>query len=781
MKHYAHHTFPPTSSSDNSDSEDLYGGFETDDLHPSDSELISHPSDNEEHTRSLSSSPLPTFSAFRSTGSARAGIDSGRDTDDEDQALPSFSLSSQDFDQHPPSQRNQSGRVQDDFFLVEPSDLEPSSRPQSSLSHHSDLERPEDPMHFIYPSMVLSPLSNDLLHGGESQDQIVDKGSLLKEDSSHIPPTHDIPVTVDSSLETILGESSTQTRQCSLNREFHRVHSEGKETENTQEKVDDNEEASFQVSNVDTVHVFKSLSPCLERNTNQSAQRKTLSESKPLPDSNTLQPAEEVAPVKGLKVSKSKSPTTTKSTLDPISQDRQARVLTSPKSIPINTSWSFINIITCCFGFLLMLLLAGYLSAEYYNRSVYPAHVVVSEISYVEDHRVAVVHLSVYTYKLKRETRCNRPPGFHVRVLGDKIPWSLEEAPAQSRELFGEPIVDCTWGGWCIIYVPSLVRRGKNGSSPFLCSDSSYYLHIWFANGTRTSDAPPEIFTSLEEGKSKPLECLSRTFASLGGGQSTPDDIADDSYLAYWKLQFQELAEEAKAVVHNSYNLSLSWGNMKRHLIQPAVAEFQNLVKVAFIYYQHSTHTMAKWVDRLIRTDDAVQKSPVTALTRAQSNAKKIRDHVSMKFWQVTDQVRGIPVVRSKRQVLGSMEHQVRILKDTLENQWNKLSSNGIVGKVDELLVEVENNLESLMKSKGGVRPEEIRRKAERLVKEAETKLAPIFNSRFIHKINQNLQHSVDQLKKSSTGNKAIREAQGLKKDAKRLWKDLQKQLHVLG
>ncbi|KAF9360531.1 hypothetical protein BGX26_008951 [Mortierella sp. AD094] len=809
MRHYANHTFPATSSSDNSDSEDLYGGFETDDLPPSsDSEMISHPSDNEEHARSLSASPSPAYSAFRSRRSARASVVSGQDTDDENQALPSFSLSSQDFDQHLPSNRNRDSRVQDGFFLVEPSDLEPSSRPHSSLSHHSDLERPEDPMHFIYPSMALSPSSSySPQHGDEAQEYETDKGShSLREDSSHIHPAHDIPATIDSSLETILGEpksttlAQTEYQQPNLGEEPHKVHfkvneeeeegdEEIEEDKEDDEEIEEDKEASvYQVSTHDTTHLSKASVPSLDQTLAKEGSRNSQSIHKDqvLPDSDVmpLQPVADASSAEASDSSRTQQPPAVKSLLDLVSQDRQARVSTAPRSVSINTSWSLVNVITGCFGFLLMLLLAGYLSAEYYHRSVYPAHVVVSEVGYVEDSRVAVVHLSVYTYKLKREARRNRPPGFHVRVLGDNKPWSLEEAPSHSSAIFGEPIVDCAWGGWCVVYVPSLLRQPKNRKSPFLCSDTPYYLHIWFANGTRTSNAPPEIFTTLGEGKGKPSECVFRTSGLLKDNQEANDDAAEDDFLTFWKQQILEIAE--KAALYQPH-LSLPWANMRWDRLQPAIAEVQNMLSVVLAYYQRSTHMIVETVmqlkNQLVRVEDTVQERSDTALMRARRNAKKVRSHVSLKIRQVADQIQSIPDVRGKHQPPESMEHQIRVLKKTLEDQWKKLSLNNVVSKVDQLLADVENNLESLQNPKSAkerARSDELRRKAERLVKETETKLEQIFNSKFIRKINRNLQQGVDQFKTSPTGDKLVREAGALKKEAKRRWKNLQKQLRVV-
>ncbi|KAF9944083.1 hypothetical protein BGZ70_005060, partial [Mortierella alpina] len=134
MKLYMDHEYPQaTSSEDNSDLEDQYGEFDPDELLPSsDSDLVSHPSDNEDHQLS-SSSLSPAYSATRQTR-----VFEDDDVDDDNEALPSFLLSSQDLDQRAPSHCDD--RMQDDFLPVERSDLEYSTRPHSPLSQHSDVD-----------------------------------------------------------------------------------------------------------------------------------------------------------------------------------------------------------------------------------------------------------------------------------------------------------------------------------------------------------------------------------------------------------------------------------------------------------------------------------------------------------------------------------------------------------------------------------------------------------------------------------------------------------------
>ncbi|KAF9577930.1 hypothetical protein BGW38_006563, partial [Lunasporangiospora selenospora] len=217
---------PTTSSSYDSDTDDMYG-FDTDDLPPSsDSELVSQPSDNEDAHHSLSDSSSPVHSATYLSGPQH---------DDDDDNLPSFLLSSQDLN---PGHQKRSRRDQDDFYLVEPSDADSMSRPQSSLSRHSDHDRETDSMGLIYPSMTVSSLrqsfppneqdtSERLHHSLESlvsptvinQDSQQHHGEEEEEEENAEelqeihqsgsfwgePSFHEAPSAADSSMDTITG------------------------------------------------------------------------------------------------------------------------------------------------------------------------------------------------------------------------------------------------------------------------------------------------------------------------------------------------------------------------------------------------------------------------------------------------------------------------------------------------------------------------------------------------------------------------------------------------
>ncbi|KAG0316526.1 hypothetical protein BGZ97_006700 [Linnemannia gamsii] len=194
--HYPHN-FPSSPSYISDDSEDPYGESETDELHPSsDSELVSHPSDNED----AQSSQL------------HESDDSDDDGDDND----GDSLLGE----------------RDGFQFVGHSDLDALTRPRSALSLHSDHDPLANDMNFVYPSMTLSqecdrdrrpslpPVDNSVQELATTTSSTATltasavigtaKANEMERPDSHDPSAHDIPATLDSSLETISDQQQQQ-------------------------------------------------------------------------------------------------------------------------------------------------------------------------------------------------------------------------------------------------------------------------------------------------------------------------------------------------------------------------------------------------------------------------------------------------------------------------------------------------------------------------------------------------------------------------------------------
>ncbi|KAG0223164.1 hypothetical protein B0O80DRAFT_147928 [Mortierella sp. GBAus27b] len=561
MRQLEQHTLPPPSS-DHSDSEDPFGGAE--ELHLSESEMAPFLSDHEDHTRSLSTSPTP---AYLATPSVHESESDG----DDDQNTRSFSLSGQEFDQDMSLHFEEENGMQDSFLLVDSSDLPPMSRPLSSLSTHSDHIEHDNPMKLIYPSI----------------------DSVQNESEMH---EHGHPDMVSTDGEAQANVTHTATSQ---ERSSTPLHSEKRSTS------EDHQEVQLESGATNPSHQGLSGDT-----TPLSGTVVMAPESRP-PESNTADQGDghklDSATYGGSIQTVSEGPASTssvddvqecsiihnsasnlsnhssleiKTLFDPFPPGTSAQQASSKSaSVSISPSWGFVNSIIGTIGFLLLLLLTGYLSAQYTISSTHAAHAIMSKIKYMQC-RYDCAGVEVWFLTRHFKTANIRSPGLHARVLNDNRPWSLDEAPPQSMELFSKPDIICR-GGSCGIFIVTYKKRTREDQSPWLCSDTSYYLHVWFANGTRISDRPPEIFTSRKGRTTKPREC---------NGQIT-------------------VVTKIQRMFHEVASLSASFSLILIDAIQ-------------------------EMGDQLSKAEE-----PQDMLQRARENAKKITKRASLEFQQVADQL----------------------------------------------------------------------------------------------------------------------------------------------
>ncbi|KAG0006545.1 hypothetical protein BGZ65_006813 [Modicella reniformis] len=754
MKQHQRHTWPPPSSNDNSDSEDLYEGSDG---------LLS----DEDHVPSLSASPLPAyFATLSAQGLEPAGKGEDDDEIDADRNLPSFFLSSQDFDQRLPLCEEEN-RVQDDFLLIETSDLESIGRPHSSLSNHSDHNGHDDSMDFIYPSMVLSyssvaPVQYD------SQDD-VDKASVVPEYKSHIPLAQGDDATAMRNLSGMPASTLAQPEVEELK--------EDKETDlPSQDWTDDAtplsgtmvlspeprlaEDNTIDQGDVHGIEPANNGVP-LQRVSNSPAVA---------PSEITVENAPKDS--HGSNSSSTQSSVEIKTLFDRLSSYSSSPSSSGSNFVLINPSWNLANVVAGTIGFLMLLLLTGYLSAAYSHHSTRPAHVVVSEINYSEySNPVAVVvNLHVFTPHHEQVTRPARPPGFHVRVLSDDKPWKLEEAPSQPLDLFMEPVLTCTWGGWCHVDIVSLKKQTHKNQSPWLCSDTSYYLHVWFANGTRISDMPPEIFTSRGEGGSKPHACSSEAKnAGLFEDQGTPDD-SEDNYLAYWMGQLRHMTN---SVTERCSDLSATWADQCWDRLLPVIVEMEKVFRLIVAHSQQcgrmlidAAHQLSDQLFQLLKAEDTVLEQVKTVLMRARENAKKIKGKASLAF----------------------DDHQGKFLARSMLQKADQ-----VFVRAEEMLTDMEEGFDSWVRSDTvqkmvkKVPVNVIMQHADRLALGAEARVNKILDSEFAHGIHHKLQQNVKRFKTTPAGKKLIREAHAVQKDLQKIqgkvgrsWRDLQKQFLAL-
>lgn len=804
--HYHPHNFPSSPSYISDDSEDPYGESETDEPHPSsDSELVSHPSDNED----AQSSQL------------HDSDDSDDDGDDND--------------------GNRLLGERDGFQFVGHSDLDALTRPHSTLSHHSDHDPLTNDMNFVYPSMTLSQecdrdrraslspvdsvqeLATTSSTATLTASAIIGSASAneLERSDSHDPSAHDIPATLDSSLETISGQQQRQlSSEPSDNhnlQEQRSISDEDQEDDSTNNYTYHKDNDSVHDSNVSsdsrdssesdldtytppslhtskTVHTLSSavvpapssLSgiPPVDRDRKLRA---TISDQDPSGGGN--EPSDDTKT----------DPQDHSSIKRPIDHSQLSKKAAPPTHTTSSNASSpecnFIRALTTftrLASLVSLIFVGGFLAVEHYYRSLQPAHVALSEagVTYADDHRLAVVNLNVYSSRLQQEKHVRRSPGFHVRVLNDNNLWSLQDAPAQPLYLFADPIVVCPDGGSCLIYIASLQKRHKKNASPWLCHDTGYYVHIWFANGTRVPLSPPEIFTTQGKSDRKPLACLSpATFIDSHSDKSSSrreDDVEDD-YLAYWKERWHQMSGTVSSRFTNKSQIAFYWNPF-----QSVVTRAKAMAHAFASYYKRSTDRMTNMLIELKGSLPRINLKPNrrsnTGLDRARSNAKEFQTRMTSRMHDLRKRISLLQYSEEKarRQAKIPMEEQARAYKKTVEEQLDSITADKILRVAGNVLSMAEISLEAILDTDAvkdlakTMRADEIKRAAERVVLKTEEQLDALLHSELARQVNRDLQRLVDDFKATPTGGKIVQEAQDMQSDAKRYFRSLRRKFRLI-
>ncbi|KAF9575914.1 hypothetical protein EC968_001297 [Mortierella alpina] len=798
MKLYMDHEYAQaTSSGDNSDLEDHYGEFDPDELLPSsDSDLVSHPSDNEDHQLS-SSSLSPAYSATR-----QARVSEDDDVGDGNEDLPSFSLSSQDLDQRAPPHCDD--RMQDDFLPVERSDFEYSTRPHSPLSQHSDVDDGWVPMHLVYPSMTLSPASAAaaLAHQDRGiSEQLAYHNSLLAYEESHNTTDQEEPerlsdvASLDQSQDKDADGHDKGTAESRKELPEQPLSEQGFPEQGLPERGlpeqglleqglshSDNEsvgqadrDVGLKIDKQVDVHAdiqddiqddvedpsHDDIPGCFKDEFEGESQVFHLDDAQPIMNDHMQGDRQQIVPRTG---TQPPAPPGVQTLLDELCDlDSGSLKDDSGSSIVISPPWSLFKATCGFFGLLSMLVLAGFLAAEYHHASTRPAHVSVSEIHYSEDNRMAVVQLHVFTADLRQIQGPSRPPKFHMRILPDNKAWSIEDAPKQPQHLFAEPFVSCAWGGWCSVYLSSLQRRGRSKG----CSNATHYLHIWFANGTRTSDQPPEVFANAVK---KP--CSPQTgWTSDDQGQENSNGRVYDMWTKRWRQ-----------VEYETSQLLAPWRNMHRDHLQAITVKVQSLVDTAFAYTQRSFQILCKatsdLVGRLSSTEDNVVERATMAFQRARRNAKIIKGATVSKAQKLLDRACFDGEIWDRSRMSPLSHEHIQTLKTAIKSKLEKLPTDEVLRKADHLLFEAENKIEAALQSERVRRlskkipADKIKQIADRVLLGVEGSMESMLRSNLAQNINGKTQRMLDRVKATPTGSKVIREAKAIKSDAKQLWKD---------
>ncbi|KAF9365705.1 hypothetical protein BGX34_008855 [Mortierella sp. NVP85] len=779
------HTLPPPSG-ENSDSEDHHRDSDT--PHPP-SETVPLLFEREDRTQPSPSptAPLPVQSMGTDGGSDDED-DAG--TDDERNLL-TFSL----YEDEAEDDDDEGG--QDDFHLVGPSDLESISRSHSSLSTHSDHVDQDNPMKFIYPSLPMVHSVDSTTHNDSDPHGHTNKASLDGE----------------AKMYTAQGESPSETPHQSTPHQSTHV-----QPDSEKRSTSDGADPSRQNLTADTAPVSGTAAPVPELHLPEDKPEDELEdrpevkpEVKPegipesipevipegipggIPEDKAIDQVNSCGsklegssdPVLDHVVPKAPESTASKSSDEhvppecPSSASNPDTLSSSSSAVALKTLFDSLPSDSPAekffaskigkigtFGVLLLLLLG--LSVEYYHRSLPPAHVVVSQIGYSDGYRLAYVELRVFTHRFRQQV--SQTPGFHVRVLNDNKPWRLEEAPRLSPPRFSEPSIYCK-DGRCSFDIWANTMETHRGQSPWLCSDTSYYLHIWFANGTRVSDTPPEIFTSREGQRSKPPEC----------SRKTPGVVMEESFHHLY-LHARQTMDLILKRCPGLETWDLCWTEPSSATkLGTAVKEIERLLRQVPQFSEHCAALLIKPMQQLMeefrRAEETIQGLSGGILMRAQENAKKITG-------MPPDEVREY-IQELVEEALG----QLRSNMESLDQAWpytllkdgqRRFSASKLLSKADQMISKAEKNLDSWIRS-GGVQKtmksvpvEKIARQADRIALGTETQLKKATGSLF-----GLLRQGIEEAKASSAGKQLAREVDAVKEDAERRLKDFLKKFAV--
>ncbi|KAF8932285.1 hypothetical protein BGZ47_011457 [Haplosporangium gracile] len=363
-----------------------------------------------------------------------------------------------------------------------------------------------------------------------------------------------------------------------------------------------------------------------------------------------------------------------------------------------------------------------------------PSHAIVRQIDYVQNGRMGVAYVDFLTAKGTPYKSKHRHP-FHIRILGDDKAWSVKGAPTKSTPGVGDPIVQDLGNGTFKIYVALLRKRHPQAApadvplSFWLCpTKTRHFMHIWFANGTKVPLTPRELVwpkrvviapasrvKSKEDTKSSHCpgvgvhsgnyKCgLRNTKATSNPTHAPPDNLDafeedDKDYDANqtWKDQ---LAPMVKHLSKDTVNwMSQQWG-----FLQPVFCDVHDMTNNALSYSLHSAKRLfvlfSSWMDQLFGRHDYLAKRSWDILARAHQGAHQWRN----RFFERCS--------KGKQHKKGRKEQKDMIV--LLDKQFQSLKRSGqaaaeaaklptaekVLEKMDDIMVEVEDQVEKLLKSK---------------------------------------------------------------------------------
>ncbi|KAK3838675.1 MAG: hypothetical protein JOS17DRAFT_771010 [Linnemannia elongata] len=413
-----------------------------------------------------------------------------------------------------------------------------------------------------------------------------------------------------------------------------------------------------------------------------------------------------------------------------------------------------------------------------------PSHAIIRQIDYVQNGRMGVAHVDFLTAKGTPYKGKHLHP-FHVRILGDDKAWSVRGAPTESTPGVGDPIVQDLGNGTFKIYV-ALRKRHRRGTAPadvplssWLCrTKTQHFMHIWFSNGTRVPLTPRELvwpkrvvvppadrFKS-EEGSGSDTKPLSRRGSATNTKSSsspthTPPDILDDfeddedEENQTWKDQLQRLSSP---MVKHFSNDTIKWMSQQWGLLQPVLCDVHDMTNNALTYTLHSAKRLfvlfSSWVDQLFGRQNYLATRSWDVLTRAHQGAHQLKDRFFERCSSKCKQRRG-KERKEQKDLSVLLDEQFQSFKRSGQAaaEAAKLpTAENVLQKMDDLMIEVEDQVEKLLKSKRvqamaeRMNVEEILKRADKVLADAEERMEKVWKTEKVKDVHSKVVKKVEEV-----------------------------------
>ncbi|KAF9150590.1 hypothetical protein BG015_007609 [Linnemannia schmuckeri] len=418
-----------------------------------------------------------------------------------------------------------------------------------------------------------------------------------------------------------------------------------------------------------------------------------------------------------------------------------------------------------------------------------PSHAIIRQIDYVQNGRMGVAHVDFLTAKGTPYKGKHQHP-FHIRILGDDKAWSVRGAPIESTPDVGDPIVQDLGNGTFKIYVALLRKRHPRGAfadvplSSWLCpTKTQHFLHIWFANGTKVPLTPRELVWPkrvvvspagrIKSGKdTKSSHCSgvgvhsgnckfgwrntkatsNPTHTSLDKLDDFEDDEDDDANQT-WKDQLQRLS--APMVKHLSNN-TVKWMGQQWGFLQPVLCDVHDMTNTALSYTLHSAKRLfvklSTWVDQLFSRQDYLATHSWDILARAHQGAHQLKNRF---FERCSKGKQHKKERKEQKDMIVLLDEQFQSFKRSGQAAAEAAkfpTAEKVLQKMDDLMVEVEDQVEKLLKSKRvqamaeRMNAEELLRRADRVLADAEDRMEKVWKTEKVQDVHLKVVKKVEEV-----------------------------------